>query len=85
MSGVRCTETGRGSKGSIFVCDTPVGDFEVRALREAPYKWSLSAMGFLRKGDRILRYFGTVRCRRNFLRRNVTEWLSSRLERDKLI
>jgi len=38
---VRCIETGRGRKGSMFVCYTPQGDIAFRALKQAPHLWSI--------------------------------------------
>ena len=38
---VRCTETGRGSKGSVFVCWTPRGDVVLKAKKVAPNKYDV--------------------------------------------
>lgn len=70
MPKVRCTETGRGPKGSIFVCSTPEGDVTIRALKEAPYTWRVFSEYPYRKYETIMRV-----SRRRQLRILIEEWL----------
>jgi len=38
---VRCVETGRGPKGSVFVCWTPRGDVVLKAKKVGSYKYDV--------------------------------------------
>ena len=38
---VRCITTGKGVKGAIIVCESPIGDVGFRCLKIAPYKYSV--------------------------------------------
>ena len=72
---VRCVETGRGSKGSIFVCWTPRGDVILRAKKVAPYKYDVYSE--LPRGE-----FKTIMFapNRSMLRERIEEWLESFFE-----
>jgi len=69
---VRCTEVGRGTLGSIYVCETPVGRVQLRAKRIAPYKYDIYSE------IPVGKYKTTMYARnRDTLRRYIEEWLSS--------
>jgi len=73
---IRCIETGRGPKGSIFVCWTPRGDVILKAKKVAPYKYDVfSEVPF---GE-----YKTVMYApdRRTLRRRIEEWLEHLLTR----
>jgi len=71
---VRCTEVGRGVKGSIYVCETPAGRIQLRAIRVAPYKYDVYSE--IPAGA----YKTTMYARnRSVLRRQIEEWLSFKL------
>lgn len=67
---VRCVETGRGVKGSVFVCETPKGDIILKARKIAPYKYDIYSEH--PRGE-----YKTVIYARNRreLRRKIEEWL----------
>ena len=72
---VFCVETGRGPKGSIFVCQTPKGDVVLRARKEAPYLYSV------RSEVPWGTYKITLRARtRRELREKIEEWMSHLIE-----
>lgn len=68
---IRCVETGRGPKGSIFVCTTPRGDIILRVVKDkAPYLWRISSM------LPYLKYRTSMYARtRRHLRTYIGEWL----------
>jgi len=71
---VRCTETGRGPKGSVFVCWTPQGDVVLKARKTAPRKYEVFSELPYRK------YATTMYApNRRILRRKIEEWLESLL------
>jgi len=67
---VRCTETGRGPKGSIFVCWTPRGDIVLRAKKIAPYKYDIYSE--LPPGEYKTVLYAP---NRRELRKRIEEWL----------
>jgi len=69
---VHCVETGRGPKGSIFVCWTPRGDIVLRAKKIAPHKYDIfSEVPF---GEYKTTMYATDR---RTLRRRIEEWLEN--------
>ena len=74
MPKVFCTETGKGPKGSIFVCWTPRGDIVLRARKIAPYKYDVfSEVPF---GKYKISMYAP---NRRELRKRIEEWLESLL------
>jgi len=75
---VRCVETGAGSKGSVFVCETPVGDVGVRVLKtSAPYLWTVYTEYPFKK-------YTTMRAlNRNRLRKYIEEWIAYILKHER--
>jgi len=71
-----CVETGRGTKGSVFVCDTPRGSIVLKALKtREPYKWDIFSE------HPIGRYKTIIYARnRRELRKKIEEWLERILE-----
>ncbi|RLG50037.1 MAG: hypothetical protein DRN90_00240 [Thermoproteota archaeon] len=67
---VRCTETGRGSKGSVFVCWTPKGDIVLKARKVAPYKYDIVSEYPLGR-FKVTMYAPN----RRDLRKRIEEWL----------
>ncbi len=72
---IRCVETGRGAKGSIFVCWTPRGDVVLRAEKTSPYKYDVYSV--LPRGEYKTIMYAT---NRRELRRKIEEWLESLLK-----
>jgi hypothetical protein len=66
---VFCIETGRGPKGSIFVCSTPRGNITIRARKVAPHKYSISSE--LPPGYETVMYAPN----RRELRKRIENWL----------
>lgn len=76
---VRCVETGRGSKGSVFVCDVEgVGDIIIRALKVAPYKYRLAVEN---RRHRHLLPITILARNRSTLRRRIEEYLRAYVEK----
>ena len=71
---VRCIETGRGSKGSVFVCWTPRGDVVLKARKVAPYKYDIFSEYPYGKYKTVL-----YAPNRSELRKRIEEWLSFKL------
>ncbi len=72
---VWCVTTGKGVKGAIIVCETPIGDVGLKCLKVAPYKYSVYS-------EYPPGRFKTVMRARNVedLRKQIQEWLSHELE-----
>ncbi len=67
---IRCVETGRGEKGSVFVCWTPRGDVILRARKLAPYKYGITSEVPLGRYKTIM-----YAPDRRELRKRIEEWL----------
>ena len=74
MLKVRCIETGRGSKGSVFVCMTPRGDIVLKAKKVAPYKYDILSEYPYGEYKTVL-----YAPNRSELRKRIEEWLSFKL------
>ncbi len=72
---VRCTETGRGPEGSIFVCWTPRGDIVLKAKKTAPFKYDIYSE-YPRGKYKTIIYAPN----RRELRKRIEEWLESLLK-----
>ena len=70
MVKIRCIETGRGSKGSIFVCWTPRGDVILRARRTGTYKYEVFSEHPYGKYKTVM-----YAPNRRELRKRIEEWL----------
>ena len=74
MPKVFCTETGRGPKGSIFVCWTSQGDVVLRAKKVGPNKYDVFSEVPYGK-YKITMYASD----RRDLRRKLEDWLETLL------
>ena len=75
MACVRCIETGRGPKGSTYVCETPEGSIVLKAVKTAPYKYDVYSE--YPRG----RFKTVIRARRRGeVRRRIEEWLEYLME-----
>ena len=74
MPKVFCTETGRGPKGSIFVCWTHKGDIVLRARKIGPNKYDIFSESPPGK-YKIIMYASN----RRDLRKRIEDWLETLL------
>jgi len=70
-----CTETGRGTRGSIFVCDTPEGDIIFKVKKIDAYKYSVLSEHPLGKYKTLF-----YASNRGELKRKLEEWLKHLLK-----
>ena len=82
INSIRCTETGRGSKGFIVVCADPGNrvNFEVRMVREAPYVWRVNAMGRVEGVRGYVRKGTWIRGSKENAKRELRNWIKFILE-----